>query len=314
MSKPVLPSCFFLLASSIGTAAVAAVTLDAPGHVAVEGSPVVAHGGEPGSPWTLLDWRGRPTGASGVFDKDGSAKLPPLPTGYYRMVDDGSAADGDAAPATNALREALATLAVVPSPESRAMNHDAFYAIDSAQSWVSRPGTFDCPWNGGDTFRTVSDLIRLSGLPHVRERLSWREVNPKPGVMNYTHYMNNADLLQKRGILISGMFHDAPDWAGRKNKLPLDLNAIYEFCSVTAAVFGDRMGDWEFWNEEDIHFCPEPVWDYAASLKAAYLGFKSGRPGKTVLPGALLMFPDHPYARTLFDNDAAKFGDVFAHR
>ena len=310
MNKHCLSS-FALITSSIATTAVAAVTMDAPGHVAVEGSPVVAHGGEPGTSWTLLDWRGRPTGTSGVFDKDGSAKLPPLPTGYYRMVDGTFDAEGSTPDATNAMREAMATLAVVPPPESRVMNHDAFYAIDSAQSWVSRPGNFECPWNGGDTFRTVSDLIRLAGFPHVRERLSWREVNPKPGVMNCAHYMYNAHLLQKRGILISGMFHDAPEWAGRKNKLPLDLNAVYDFCSMMATVFGDRMGDWEFWNEEDIHFCPEPVWDYAAALKAAYLGFKSGRPGKTVLPGALLMGPDHPYARTLFDNDAAKYGDVF---
>ena len=319
-----------LLPALVPLSAGAAVVLDAPGHVAVEGAPVAARGGEPGAAWRLVDWRGRDTGVAGVFGEDGTAALPPLKAGYYRMVagdevpERGRPVRPDAkenADEPSALRQCLATLAVV-APPSLVTRHSSlvtdeqasagsFYGVDSAQSWISRPGSFACPWNGGDTFRTVSDLIALAGLPHVRERLSWGGVEPEPGVVDYGHYMRNADLLHERGILVSGMFHDAPKWAGRIQRLPADLDAVYRFCARTADAFGDRMGDWEFWNEEDISFCPEPVWDYAAALKAAYLGFKAGRPGLTVLPGALCQQPDSPYARALFDNDAAKFGDVF---
>ena len=323
----VLRTSYFVLATAalaFATAnASAAVVLDVPGHVAVEGAAVIAHGGEPGAAWTLADWRGRPVKVFGVFDADGSATLPPLPCGYYTLLGHSSTPPLTHS-STNQLtteRARLATLAVVAPPSlvtrhsSLVTNEPAqagsFYAVDSAQSWVSRPGNFSCPWNDGDSFRTVSDLIALAGLPHVRDRLSWGGVNPNPGVFDYGHYMRNADMLQERGILLSGMFHDAPQWAGRIQKLPSDLNAVYDFCSATAAAFGDRMGDWEFWNEEDIGFAPEPVWDYAAALKAAYLGFKAGRHGLTVLPGALCQQPDAPYARALFDNDAAKFGDVF---
>ena len=310
--------------------------MDAPGHVAVEGAAVTARGGEPGAAWTLVDWRSRPTGVGGVFGEDGAAVLPPLPCGYYRMVAESGGAGGSPAEC-EVLQDAsvpnrgraarapttLATLAVVTQPSlvtrhsSLVTNEPAqagsFYGVDSALSWVSRPGTFICPWNDGDTFRTVSDLIALTGLPHVRERLSWSGVNPEHGVFDYGQYLRNADLLHERGILISGMFHDAPKWAGRIRKLPSDLNAVYDFCAATAAAFGDRMGDWEFWNEEDIGFAPEPVWDYAAALKAAYFGFKAGRSGCIVLPGALCQMPDSGYARGLFDNDAGKFGDVYNH-
>ena len=334
--------------------------MDAPGHVAVEGATVTARGGEPGAAWTLIDWRGRPAGVSGVFDEDGAAVLPPLPTGYYRMMDgrgtppvafgdspltEGACVLGRGASPVgvgqSSLHEGggperaggspagtnLATLVVVSgltprNGDIKACRADlaldegcgsaaSFYAVDSALSWVSSPGAFECPWNGGDTFRTVGDLIRLAGVAHVRERLSWSGVNPNPGTVDYGMYMRNADLLHARGILVSGMFHDAPRWTGRLRKLPSDLNAVYDFCAATASAFGDRMGDWEFWNEEDIGFAPEPAWDYAAALKAAYLGFKAGRPGLAVLPGALCQQPDAPYARALFDNDAAKFGDVF---
>jgi hypothetical protein len=305
-----------LAAGLATTMASAAVVLDAPGHATAEGAAVKARGGEPGAAWTLIDWRGRQTGVVGVFGEDGTAELPPLPAGYYRLQGESQI--------TNLKSQVfvpLATLAVVTLP-SLVTRHSSlvtdepasagsFYGIDSALSWVSRPGSFECPWNGGDTFRTVGDLIALAGLPHVRERLSWSGVNPEPGVVDYGDYMRNADLLHERGILVSGMFHDAPEWAGRIRRLPSDLNAVHDFCAATAAAFGDRMGDWEFWNEEDIGFAPEPAWDYAAALKAAYLGFKAGRPGLAVLPGALCQEPDAPYARALFDNDAAKFGDVF---
>ena len=278
----------------------AAVSLDAAGHVYTDKETPSARGGAPGASWALTDWRGRPVGKSGTWRKDGTAALPQLPTGYYHLK---GGADGEA------------TFAVVPVPESRVFDHNSFYGIDSAQSWVSRKGSFICPWNGGDTYRTVSDLLWRSGLPHVRDRLSWSEVNREPDVLDYSYYMYNADMLRARGILVSGMFHDAPKWAGLLKKLPSDLNAVFAFCSRTAAAFGNRMGDWEFWNEQDavdLGFAPESVWDYAAALKAAYLGFKAGRPGVAVLPGALSQQPpDSPYAHALFENDAGKFGDVF---
>ena len=290
-----------LAAALAGVCPSPAVTLDAPGHVAVEGRMVAASGGKPGSAWRLADWRGRPIAAPdarGTFSADGSATLPGLPAGYYVML-------GDAA------SNRIATLAVVPEPSSRLLDRDSFYGVDSAQSWLAGKGAFHCPWNGGDTYRTVSDLIRLAGIPHVRDRLGWREVEREPGRLNLGRYGRNADLLRERGILVSDMFHDAPKWAGVLKKTPADLVVVHDFCSRVAAAFGDRVGDWEFWNEEDLHFAPEPVWDYAAALKAAYLGFKAARPDMPVLPGALCQPPDSPYAAALLRNDAAKFGDVF---
>lgn len=273
------------------------ILLDAPGHVCVEGDHPVARGATPGEPLSITDWRGRPVGAPFTCREDGSAVLPALPTGYYHLK---SGADET-------------TFAVVPDPAERVLDHASFYGVDSAQSWVSKKGAFLCPWNGGDTFRTVSDLIRLAGVPHVRERLRWRDVNPEPGAFAYigSDYMRNADLLHERGMLVSGMFHDAPPWAGVRKRLPCDLNAVFEFCARTAAEFGDRMGDWEFWNEENGGFAPEPVWDYAASMKAAYLGFKAGRPETIVLPGAIYSEPEGVYMRTLLDNDAVKFCNAF---
>ena len=273
----------------------AAITLDAPGHVYTDKATTVARGGVAGTSYTITDWRGRPVGNPASWCADGTAVLSNLPTGYYHLKSGGESA----------------TFAVVPVPESRVFAPNSFYGVDSAQSWISRKGSFTCPWNGGDTYRTVSDLIKLAGMPHVRERLSWSEVNPHPGSLDFSYYLYNADLLRARGVLVSGMFHDAPKWADKIVKLPRDLAAVHRFCAEVASAFGARMGDWEFWNEEDIGFAPEPVWDYAAAMKAAALGFKSSRPDMPVLPGALCQRPDSPYAIALLENDTARYWDVF---
>ena len=273
----------------------AAISLDSPCHVHTESDAPVARGGVPGESYEITDWRGRAVGMPGLWSADGTTTLPRLPAGYYWLTSG----------------RAKVSFAVVPAPESRVLDRESFYGVDSGQSWVSAPGSFACPWNGGDTYRTISDIIRFAGIPHVRERMKWAEVNPMPGSIGYGRYMYNADLLRSRGILVSGMFHDCPRWAGRIRKLPSDLAAVYSFCADASAAFGDRMGDWEFWNEEDIGFAPEPVWDYAAALKAAYLGFKAGRAGVAVLPGAITQDVEGPYVNALFDNDAGKFCDAF---
>lgn len=283
-------------AALVGAAATArgGLSLDAPGHVYTDRERVTARGGAAGEAWTLTDWRGRAL-ASGTFAADGRAALGKRPVGYYRVTGAGSDA----------------TFAVVPVPEGRVRNADSFYGVDSAQSWVSSPEKFKCPWYGGDSFRLVSDLLWRTGLPHVRERLSASEVNPRPGSYAYGRYMYNADLLSARGLHISGMFHDAPRYMDRITRLPRDLAALYAFCRDTAAAFGDRMGDWEFWNEQDISFAPEPVWDYVAALKAAYLGFKAARPAMPVLPGAVCIATRNAYDAGMYANDAAKYSDVF---
>ena len=150
-----------------------------------------------------------------------------------------------------------------------------------------------------------------------RDRLSWNEVNKKPSEYDFGHYLYNANLLKERRIGISGMFHDTAAYVKRMQKLPADLKALHGFCRKTAVAFGDRMEDWEFWNEIDVSaYAPEPVWDYAATMKAAYLGFRDGAveagyPELLVLPGSLCIAARSVYDEGLFANDVAKYSNVF---
>ena len=277
------------------------LSLNAPGHVYVEGFTLTVSNAPADTSWTLTDWLGREIPTTKHQLPTTSYQLPTLSVGYYHL---------------RCGTEDI-TFAVVPKLEKRVFDRNSFYGVDSAQSWVSRKGRFLCPWYGGDTFRLVSDLIALAGIPHVRDRLSWNEVSKKPSDYDFGHYLYNADLLKERKIGISGMFHDTAAYVKKMQKLPSDLAALYAFCRKTAAVFGNRMEDWEFWNEIDVSaFAPEPVWDYAATMKAAYLGFRDGAndagyPEMLVLPGSLCIAARSVYDEGLFANDLAKYSDVF---
>ncbi|MDQ0289214.1 hypothetical protein [Oligosphaera ethanolica] len=251
--------------------------------------------------YVLKNWHGTVLKESTWPDGgDSPLVFPPMSPGYYLLETSHDGAD----------QLAPYSFVVVIDPARRPKTHRSFFGTDSAQSWLAKRGNFACPWYDGDTFKLISELIYRAGVPHVRERLSWPEVNPNPGEYDYGHYLYNANLLHERGILISGMFHNAPAWAGRKIKLPLDLREVYIFCKKTAEVFGDRMGNWEYWNEQDIGFAPEPAWDFAASMKAAYLGFKAARPNMPVAIGALCRPDRNAYDYGLFANDIAKYTDL----
>lgn len=282
-----------------------AIITKAPGTVVFEGKPITVKTSVkiPNLKYTVKDWLGK-TLLQGDWPTSETRELTlgPLPIGYYVI--------STTSDSKIKLRDFSFT--VVMDPKKRVFDHDSFFAVDSAQSWVARPGNFDCPYYDGDTYLLVSDLIYWAGIPHVRERLSWRGTQPtREKAPEYSYYMRNAQLLKERGILVSGMFHDSPGWADPIKKLPSNLVDVFNYCKTTSEAFGDRMGNWEFWNEQDIGFAPEPVWDYTAAMKAAYLGFRAANKNKIVANGAICTGAQNPYVHEMFNNDIAKYTDIY---
>jgi len=294
-----IPLFAWIVLSAVPAAAVSLVA-EAPCGVFTEGAqPAFRVEGTAAGTWRVTDWRGVAVLQGALAGARVAFAVPDR--GYYELA------------VTTAAGEKTAQgFAVVPDPATRAFPTNSFFAIDAALSAVCRPGQFDCPWNKGDTFRTAADAIRLAGFPLVRDRLSWRASQPaRDAVPTYGHCLENARYLHARGIRVSGLYHDAPDWAGRLVKLPGDLVAAYRFARASAEAFGASAADWEFWNEEDISFAPEPAWDFAAAHKAAALGFRAGNPQALVLPGALCCPRRTTYDALLFANDLGKYMDVF---
>ena len=250
------------------------------------------------SRWTLKNWKNE-TVRQGEW-ADAELTPDPLPNGYYALELAGFTGDR--------------TFAVVPDPRRRPPNPGLYFAMDSAQSWLARPFT-DNPRLVPNAYEAVSELARRAGLRIVRERMHWKETEPAPGGFDWKQYMRNAELLSARGVEVSGMYHNAPAWTknGEDAMLPADLLATYDFAKKAAETFRGKMTVWEFWNEQDIGFSDAAAWDYAAAMKAAYLGFKAGNPDITVLTGPFCVDTPAGFCRAALKSDLPQYFDVFSY-
>ena len=198
----------------------------------------------------------------------------------------------------------------------RRPNPDSFFAADSAFTMWAKPGEFDCPWYGGDSFRVVAELMGLCGVSHTRERMLLFRMAPKPGVYDFSNflpYLQNARTMKANGTQCLGLFGDTPEWMGRtaSRRMPRDLLALYRFMEKAVVEFGNCCDAWEYWNEQDLNASAGPVWEYAATLKAFSLGMTAGDPAKAALPGSVSAVDHQGFCQGMFDNDIAKYVDAF---
>lgn len=247
--------------------------------------------------YTVIDWRGNVV-LDDIFEDINSKKLiiKQLPVGYYYLQ-----------------VEPNANTSFLVSPATRKPTENATspFVLDSAHSWIATDG--QSKYNGEIAFKMIANMLNRVGVPIVRDRIAWHDVEPTKGNFQKVKYGVSSDLLNANGVKVLGMYHDAPAWTGSSNgKLPEDLLATYNFSKLLAQNFDDKMGAWEFWNEQDIGFCDKGAWDYAANLKAAYLGFKSAKPNLPVLHGGIAHAnPIRNFHNITLENGAKDYFDIF---
>ena len=251
--------------------------------------------------WKVLDWN-RTEVCAGCWPAQEKLTLAPLPKGYYYL----EAKEGDR-------KIRVCTFCVVPDPKTRTYPSDSFYGVDAALSSLARPEYTALKWyDGEDCAAATLELIRLCGLPHVRERMSWPRAEPKPGKYEWGKYARNVRSARERGLRLLGMFHSVAPHAGSDPKTPTDMKAVYDFCRAYGEMGGGTMAGWEFWNEEDVSgFWTDTCWNYVAAMKAAYLGYKAANPSTPVLNGAICQEKRNDFDEIMFRNDLAKYCDVF---
>ena len=252
-----------------------------------------------GVSWSIKDWRGE-VRLSGVCTNGSLVFEKPLPPGYWTLAVDGAGA---------------CTFTVVTDPSKRRKVSQSPIGVDAGFSWCASPGHFRPSPFDTNAFENVARLIRLAGITEVRDRMGWGGVQSRRGMKPvWGRYAQTAAILRKNGLRASGVFHDSPDWTGsRKGGLlvPTDLKAVYDFCRALATDFADTMDVWEFWNEQDNTLSHSPVWEFCAVQKAALLGFHSAGPQVIAANGATCRGIDFGYDTAMFENDLARYADVF---
>jgi hypothetical protein len=259
--------------------------------------------------WGVLDFDRQPVpAAAGVLERLGQGphtfQLPALPPGYYTLQLQVSGAG-------LATRSLEASLAVV-EPLPRRPPPDYPICLDAGMSW-SYP-----PQDGAERLELACYLCALAGLRQLRDRLSWTEVERQPGKFDWGRYALAATAQQKHGLTVYQIFHDCPPWAQppveggqpATQYPPRDPLFVYRFVNRLVRDLGDRVRYFEVWNEPNIGFFLGHPWDYAALLKAAYLGAKDADPAFGVLIGSATGLPGEFYRR-VYENGAGDYFDIY---
>lgn len=282
------------------------VSTGKPANLFQASEPVVlaVSGVEPGDyEWRVDDWLGAKL-RQGSIRLPGELRFDDLPLGYFelRLKPKGQDANWPEIP-----------FARIVDLKDRAVNPDSPYAVDGAQTLIAQdPPLVATKLQPPDIFELASDLTQLAGITLTRERSWWvHGTNPVPGDYRLEVFEKNTRNLNEHGVKTLSMYQGVPEWARRRDG-KIELTALYEFNEAFAKRIGDGAAGWQAYNEMDAK--PYiPVWDFAATLKAAYLGFKSGSPDTPVVSAAIANIrAHHRYFDLLLENGVGDFFDIFA--
>jgi hypothetical protein len=158
----------------------------------------------------------------------------------------------------------------------------------------------------------VADIVRLAGIPWVRERFWWNVVQSGAGPIDWKGYPELADKIAVQGLHVSQVWHDSPTWLHPKNPgghVPDDLRDIYTFSKQLSTKFAGKWDVWEIGNEPDL------AWSgigerFAGYEKAAYLGHKDGNPKAMILP-ASVGFGAEAFVDQIYECGLGDYCDAF---
>jgi hypothetical protein len=240
----------------------AEISSAAPGNLFVSGQSPEFKMAE-GADWEVKDFWGR-SRASGKA-VGGKARTGALPAGWYQITAGSESA----------------MFGIVLDRRGAALPHEGKVCADAASAWLIHDEDQRVPF---------AKMVRMAGIPWVRERMRWNEVAPSQGSYHWGRYDAAVDSLAAEGVHVCEVWHDTADWAkegGKDSLWPSDLRDIHDFARDAAAHFKGKVQAWEVWNEPDIFFWPELADRFGGLVKASALGLKEGDPSVRVLQGAL---------------------------
>lgn len=151
------------------------------------------------------------------------------------------------------------------------------------------------------------DAMQSLGVTNVRVLIPWYDVNPNPGVYEWSKIDRVVAAAQARNMGVLATITHSPDWAVTPGDTPVISPPAREadfgdFTALVAQRYAGRISAYEIWNEPNgaTSFYPAPDPDrYTALLKDAYTKIKAVDPSVTVIAGVLGAVPTRPEQGTI---------------
>ena len=174
------------------------------------------------------------------------------------------------------------------------------------------------------------DAIAAAGFGWVRQRFPWDQIEPAPGVYDWTAWDRVVADVSAAGLELMAVLDGSPSWArapqdGANPLAPPASRADFgRFAAAFAQRYGDRLHLYQIWDEPNI----APHWgdrhvdaaDYAGLLREAAVQLRSADPDALILLAALapnvepggLNQSDLAYLNALYAAGAAPWFDAVA--
>lgn len=176
------------------------------------------------------------------------------------------------------------------------------------------------------------DWIRTMVFSHVKQTLSWEDIEPQPGEWHFERGDRLLDELERRGLKLVARLSDAPDWShpsvedrdadGFIDAPPDDLADWGEFCSQVATHYRGRISAYQIWNEPNLSRewgnRPPSAAEYVALLRVCSDAIRTADPEAILISAGLsptgthdhTAIPDDVYLQALYDSGFQDHVDV----
>ena len=166
----------------------------------------------------------------------------------------------------------------------------AYSAIPRRLSDADRPqemGTCTHFAQGKGNDPTTFELLRLAGFTRIRDDLSWEDIEPEAGKYRIRKEMdqlvNTADRYGIKTLFVAGYINPRayPDKFTKAFPTTQEmLDAYGDAVAFAVRHFGNRVTEWELWNEPNY---AHPVDEYLPMLKTLYPKIKAANPNAIVI-------------------------------
>jgi hypothetical protein len=182
------------------------------------------------------------------------------------------------------------------------IQHSTRHSVDNSPGLVVGLNASVAGW--GNMAPRLGQVVSDSGTHWLREEFQWSEIEPQPGVFDFSHFDQYMLLTAQRGVHVLPLLYSTPAWAGSTdNSIPADPSAYAAYVSAVVGRYGPHGSFWtqhpglasyaiqtfELWNEPYYDSGDNGDYDpgrYARLVKAAAIAGRQADPGAHFLLAA----------------------------
>ena len=151
-------------------------------------------------------------------------------------------------------------------------------------------------WDNGDSGKHL-DWVRLLSFSHVKQTFAWRDLEPKPGLWDFTQSDRILREVERRGLSVIARLGQTPGWAREASQRDAgdapaqDIARWAIYCEKVAERYQGQVAGYQIWNEPNLSRewgdkPPDPA-GYVEALAACSAAIRSADPAAVLISAGL---------------------------